>query len=84
MIVENSFCIVRTYAATKQEGRIAIVGFEDTPIELQTTTSNRLAFGIEKKIIYDIFVCLVCCDCRFRILQMATDDGDKPSIGFLL
>ena len=43
--------IIWTYATTEQEGCVAIVGREDRPVELLTTTTYRGALGIKEKIL---------------------------------
>ena len=39
--------VVRTDAATQQEGDIAIVGLEDAPVELIAAATNRRALGVK-------------------------------------
>ena len=48
--------IVWSNAATKQEGRIAGVIGENTPVELGTVSSDGFPLGVEEKVVYKTFI----------------------------
>ena len=45
----ESLCVVRADAAAEQEGRVAIVGREDTPVELLAIATDALTFRVEEE-----------------------------------